>query len=103
MRQGLINDTEKVIHNELVWSYDEHTKFLSPHDGYAIILEEVEEAAEELEKVEAELKCIWINIKNNQLADTRSLHQYAKLLACEAVQVAAMAKKFEESTKEWRG
>lgn len=104
MRQGLINDTETVIHNELVWSYDEHGKFPSQYHGYGIILEELQEAQEELQRVYNSLEGAFTKIRNNEdpCGLIKLLGENAKLLACEAIQTAAMAQKFIESSEGWK-
>lgn len=73
----------------------------SAHEGHAVLREEVEEAKEQLAYVEATLHNLWQSVRADDPPDrviTR-LHQmehYAKQLAAEAVQVAAVARR-------WRG
>lgn len=76
-------------------------KFNSMHEGYAVILEEVQEAEEELERVKQKLKFVWGHTRQDvySVQAIEMLNHYAKLLACEAVQVAAMAQKFMDSFK----
>lgn len=75
-----------------------HPPFHSLHEGYAVLLEEVEEAKDALEKVETATKCVWYFIKNDgaedAYLDAASLEKQAINLAAEAIQVAAMARKF---------
>lgn len=104
MRQELINDTEILIHNELVWSYDEHGKFPSQYHGIAIIFEELQESQEEIQRVMDGLQNAWECIRNNLDASEqiKRLGENAKLLACEAIQISAMCSKYIESQKEWK-
>lgn len=71
--------------------------FGSSHEGYAVVMEEVEEAREKLECVENELGEMWRNVRMNRPGchDHASImQQFALELACEAIQVAAMCEKF---------
>lgn len=104
MRQELIDWVENVINDELDWSYDEHGKFPSQYHGYGIILEELKEAQEELQRVYNSLEGVFAKIRNNENPNglIELLGNSAKLLACEAVQVAAMAQKFIECSWGWK-
>lgn len=73
--------------------------FHTEHEGYALLKEEVEEATEEVDKINQKLKMLWDSIKRNEYPNS-SIHlikSHAELLACEAIQVAAMVQKFIES------
>ena len=69
----------------------------SPHEGYAHIKEEVEEAQVEMETLSQRLDHLWDSIKGNE--DQYGPHylayikKAAVLGACELIQVAAMAEK----------
>lgn len=69
----------------------------SPHEGYALIKEEVEEAQVEMETLSQRLDHLWDSIKGNE--DQYGPHylvyikKAAVLGACELIQVAAMAEK----------
>lgn len=104
MRQGLINDAEMLIHNELVWSYDEHGKFPSQYHGIAIIYEELQESQEELQRVMDGFEKAWELIRNNLDAaeQIKQLGENAKLLVCEATQMSAMCSKYIESSEGWK-
>jgi hypothetical protein len=107
MRQGLIEDVSKVVQTELIASMEKFPLFNSAHEGYAVIKEEVEEAKEDMVKVESDIDCLWVDIKFNQpiesvLEQLQTLGDYALVLACEAIQVAAMCVKFEQSAEKWR-
>ena len=75
--------------------------FHTTHEGYAIIKEEVEEAEEELEVVNAHLKDLWWNVRKNKIdcsiSPVKCLKQKAVNLAAESIQVAAMCQKFIDS------
>jgi hypothetical protein len=99
--EQLEKEVKKLAIDELNRSIVEyqHPLFNSMHEGYAVIKEEIEEAANELAKIDLKLNWAWGSIKLNQYPGEpiHLLKKYAELLACEAIQVAAMARKFEES------
>lgn len=75
--------------------------YASEHEGYAVLLEEVEEATDFIDSINKNLAYIWALIKNNHIgrgheaiAETR---KYATELAKEAVQVAAVCVRFQET------
>jgi hypothetical protein len=101
----LIESVEKLIPEELVRANEEFgSEFNSMHEGYAVIKEEIEEAQAELVNVIDDLDEIWDFIKSNNNEDAleiaKSLKQSAILLACESIQIAAMAEKYIRSFKE---
>lgn len=69
----------------------------TPHEGYALIKEEVEEAKEELVAVEEQLGHLWTEVKADETEHiphyTAHIKQLAILGACELIQVAAMTDK----------
>ena len=75
--------------------------FHSLHEGYAILLEEIEEAREALNFAEGSLSMLWAHIRDNNagraLEFAGRVREHALDLAMEAVQVAAMAQKFIDS------
>ena len=97
------SDVEKLVQKELGAANQKFPMFQSDHEGAAVILEEIEEAHSEMLDMELNYKSLWQTIKENFI-NTAS---YAELifddainLACEAIQVAAMAQKFIDSQKE---
>lgn len=104
MRQELINQAKKIITGELDWSYNEHGEFPSQYHGFGIILEELRESQDELKMVAELLEKAFSEIRNNEIPHVTILllEKHAKLLACEAVQTAAMAQKFIESSEGWK-
>lgn len=75
--------------------------FHSMHEGYAVLLEEVEEAREALTRTEISLSALWAHIRDNNagraLEFAGRIREHALDLAVEAVQAAAMAQKFIDS------
>lgn len=75
--------------------------FHSMHEGYAVLLEEVEEAREALNFAEGSLSMLWAHIRDNNAGRAPEfagrVREHALDLAVEAVQAAAMAQKFIDS------
>lgn len=72
-------------------------KFHSPHEAYAVILEEMEEANAEFEFMGADMNWLWRFIKKDERHNAKkflkNIELYAINTACECIQVAAMAYK----------
>lgn len=77
--------------------------FHSLHEGYAVLLEEAEEAREALNLAEGSLSMLWAHIRDNNagraLEFAGRVREHALDLAVEAVQVAAMAQKLIDSAE----
>lgn len=75
----------------------------TPHEGYAVLLEEVEEAHEEMESLGADMKSFWRMIREDNDTEAANIadmmYQDAIRGAAELIQVAAVCKKFMESTE----
>ena len=71
--------------------------FHSPHEAYAVIKEEVEEAESDLKYFKTLLKYHWCDVKKNDMEhQNHTLEEIEKSAinaACECIQVAAMAYK----------
>ena len=68
----------------------------SQHEGYAVILEEFDEAKEQLEAAELFLDHMWDSVRHDSPAklSAESMMMFSINAACEAIQVAAMCRKF---------
>lgn len=88
-------DVEELVVKELNSANEQFPLFASLHEGYAVMLEKFEEADWELDQIRDEINYIWQRIKKNENKVVISLvdciKEYAVDLACEAIQVAAMA------------
>lgn len=93
------DDVVNLIEKELESANKKFPMFRSEHEGYAVMLEEYEEAEKEQKVVQALMKEMWDGIKNNDQKlfelDARLIYDHAKDWACEVIQTAAMAKKFQ--------
>lgn len=70
----------------------------SDHESYAVILEELQEAEQEVARFKDALNAFWHFVKNDyvdhdKFAECEEMNRRALLGACEMIQVAAMAKK----------
>lgn len=102
-------DVESLVVKELNSANEQFPLFASLHEGYAVMLEEVEEAEEDMEHLKEAMKTMWVRIRRNNLygkydkaSDVlmESIKTIAVHLACEAIQVAAMAEKMIVSERE---
>ena len=96
------SDVEKLVQKELESANQRFPMFRSDHEGAAVILEEIEETKSSLLTVELAFTHLWRKIKKD-ISDidlVKGLKFEAISLACEAIQVAAMAQKFINSQKE---
>ena len=92
-------ELRKLVELELEAANRENPPFHSAHEGYAVILEEADEAQAELEALLAWVRALWKDIKMNAgkaRSLTAGIEYRAVRLAAEALQVAAMARKFRQ-------
>lgn len=77
--------------------------YASEHEAYAVLKEEIEEAADDLDQLNKDLAYLWALIKNNHIKNGNGTiseaRDYAEMLAQEAVQVAAVCMRFLETIK----
>lgn len=89
-----------LVAEELNAANREHDGFHSLHEGYAVLLEEVQEAKEALDAIHLELAEVWDGVWHDDQARSaccaERLEIHAVRLAAEALQVAAMAHKFQD-------
>ena len=79
---------------------ENHEDFHSLHEGYAIMLEEIEECRDELQIIQSLNSDLWQAVKDDNAAGAKmemdEIEEAAVRLASEAIQVAAMARKAKE-------
>lgn len=97
-------DVGKLVQKELESANQRFPMFRSDHEGAAVILEEIEETENEMRGVNRHFASTWHSVKQDERIKAYSyinkLKNSAVNLACEAIQVAAMAQKFIDSQKE---
>lgn len=92
------NQVRELVSVELAAANEKFPQFHSAHEGYAVIREEVEETREQFETVERYLSYLWDRVKQDCTAKEQAeyIEMFAVNTACEAIQVAAMCRKFLE-------
>ena len=99
------SDVENLVQKELESANQRFPMFHSDHEGVAVIYEEIQEAEYELECAKERFEELWSSVKRNLSSEWISevnvvIMNRAVNLACEAIQVAAMAQKFIDSHEE---
>lgn len=93
----LLNEVDKAIQNEYDRAKEKFGPYHnSPHEGYAVILEEVEEAEEDRETFRHLLEWYWSRIKKNDASAYQTavaMEKVAAHAAAEWIQAAAMCRK----------
>ena len=98
------SDVEKLVQKELESANQKFPVFHSDYEGAAVIFEEIQEAEYELEFIKDRFLELWRSVKCNMSPEwiseiNKVIVDRAINLACEAIQVAAMAQKFIDSQK----
>ena len=88
----------ELVLTELAAANRKHPPFHSVHEGWMVILEEMQETEEAIRLANLDLEIAWRNIRDDIGAQGQigSLKERAIHAACEAIQVAAMCEKFRE-------
>lgn len=93
----VLNKLPALIEEELQAAMDEHGDFHSFHEGYAVLLEEVDEVEFAYNRVRCLMRLLWDYVRNDDdgqaVRMAQEILKEAQCAAAEAIQVAAMAQK----------
>ena len=89
-------DVKMLVEKELESANEQFPQFHSEHEGWAVMQEEAEELREEWDSIEMAMEQLWHRIRDGipTAQHVALAEQYAEAAACEAIQVAAMARKY---------
>ena len=92
------NDIRALVDKELAAANKRFPQFHSAHEGYAVIQEDVDELKEDMDRINGRITSLRAGVRfNNGCEELVSrIYDDAITAACEAIQVAAMCKKFLE-------
>jgi len=95
----IIEGIKVLATKELISANNKFPMFQSTHEGYAVLLEEVEEVNLELLRVKRKMSRVWYRTKRNKstVADIEEMRDIAINMAAESIQVIAMCQKFIDS------
>lgn len=91
---AVFDDVVRLVDKELESANEKFPLFNSPHEGYAVMMEELDELGEYVDEIAKQMNNIWTLIRKNSTFDTKSIYNLATMAAVEAIQVAAMARKY---------
>lgn len=95
MIQSIREELTEIVEREIARAEKKYPAYASDHEAYAVLLEEYEEAKEELGKIHEHLAMWWVDIKYNDTLQRKSylkeIFESALCCASESLQVAAVA------------
>lgn len=89
--------TETLIEDEEKRIIEDHGMFVDDHQAYAVMLEEYEEAAEELKRLGGCMDRLWFRVREDDPDNADVMEEIDKIgrrLIAEAVQVVACSRKY---------
>lgn len=99
--EKLVNDLIQAEYLNAVVNFGE--KFNSLHEGYAVLLEEVEEANEDMTRIKYSLEDFWKWIKQDTKINSKDIdiviEEYLKYCISELAQVGAVLMKIKNTLK----
>ena len=90
------NQVRELAAQELAAANEKFPQFHSPHEGWAVMQEEIDEAEQAMQTVRVCSGILWehyIRRNDSGVKKIKSIKEYAIRLACEAIQIGAMAQK----------
>lgn len=102
------DQVRELVDVELASANKQFPQFHSPHEGWAVMQEEINEMKFDMKWIKKYQKLLFFDIMKNygkisQDGSAEVIKKYAISAACEAIQVAAMAQKFMNMEKENEG
>lgn len=101
----LVEKVEKLANDELERANEEHTLFHSLHEGFAVLMEEIDEAIERNQLAMTSKEKLWAAIKddlnNEAILYALEVQRYLTEATAEMIQCVAMCKKIIESEKSY--
>ena len=96
------NDIRVLVGKELAAANKQFPQFHSAHEGYAVIQEEVDELKEDMDRINCRITSLRVRVRFNSSCEEIVLRIYDDAInaACEAIQVAAMCRKFLEMERQ---
>ena len=93
------NNMNELVFKELNSANQQFSLFQSPHEGYGVIKEEIEEVMDDLNVLLEVFANAWSGIKKNEpvFPQIQAVRELAKQIAVESIQVAAMCDKYNMS------
>ena len=93
------NNIDDLVFKELNSANQQFPLFQSPHEGYGVIKEEIEEVMDDMNVLLEVFANAWSGIKKNEpvFPQMKIAKELAKQIAIEAIQVAAMCDKYSMS------
>lgn len=93
------NNMNELVFKELNSANEQFHLFQSPHEGYGVIKEEIEEVMDDMNVLLEVFANAWSGIKKNEpvFPQMKIAKELAKQVAIEAIQVAAMCGKYSMS------
>ena len=93
---GLIKIVTIATELEQRRAYTEYGALRNLNEAYGVLAEEMDEVDEEITRLVDEFSAIlrMIHHKDDLVDTIASIHNHAKMAACECIQVAAVAKRF---------
>ena len=90
---------DKLVAQELEDANRTYPLFHSPHEAWAVLLEEVDELKHEVEHIEKKTGYMWNSVKCDREIESYADRIYARAIfaAQEAIQCAAMCMKIKQS------
>lgn len=105
MIEPILTDIRDAVDKELRRAEQHESIFRSPHEGYGVLKEEMEEMLDEAGRANRDLADMWFACIRKDLPVTEDALSQMELnamrTAAEAIQVAAMARKYGYSQSLW--